>query len=126
MRMAGGSTGRSRAIRTSSIRLWGRSDMRASPRRIEDSGQSGRRGEGLGPSACVCLPGAPEEAVEPGDLPLGGVEDVGRVAELVPLVRVDHELGGDAERLQALPELEALRSRTLAVALAHHHQRWRL
>src|SRR5678815_3436497 len=118
MRMAGGRTGRRRAIRTSSIRLWGRSDMGSARLRIEDTRQRGRRGAR---SARFDLPGIPEEAVEPPHLAPAGVEHVGRVAKLVALVGVHHQLGGNAERLEALPELVALRGRALAVSLAHQN-----
>jgi len=56
--------------------------------------------------------------VEPLEDAVVAVLDVGRVAEAVAFVGVDDELGFDAQIAESVPELEALRGRTLAVAVA--------
>ena len=60
---------------------------------------------------------------EPADIALVAVADVLGVAEAVAFVRVDDELGFDAEIAQRVPELEGLRSRALAVTVADDDQR---
>src|SRR6185437_10509709 len=55
---------------------------------------------------------------EPLDHALVAVGDVGGVAEAVSFIRIDDELRLDAEVLEGVPHLEALRSGALAVAVA--------
>src|SRR5215831_3139202 len=65
-------------------------------------------GAGFGCMARVCRAGgrsAAQKTIEPAHHALGVVAVVGRVAEMVALVRIDHELRLDAERLQGVPEL---------------------
>src|ERR1700761_3192545 len=49
-----------------------------------------------------------------------------RRMESMSFVRIHDQLRLDALSTQRVPELEALRSRTLAVAISHNNQRWRL
>src|SRR5581483_1377345 len=65
---------------------------------------------------------SPQVGVEPADSPLDRVLAMLRLAQPVPLVRIDHELGLNAQSPQRMPEFVRLRGRALAVAIADQNQ----
>src|SRR5215472_9480935 len=72
------------------------------------------------------LPAGLQVLVEPADQPRHDVDLVLVLEEEMPLVRVDDELGLDAQALQRVPVLVRLADRHFRIAVAAHHEGWRV